>query len=168
MASRPSAIATKSVQQPTRVENLKHTSPYVRRLTGDWGVQLRRNYERARQVILTKVQGRLEDVHTVPQKVGINRLAMIKLFLYLWRTANWGKFNCFKPAISISDQCTAFSGPAFIRCHQVARCSIIRRPAGLRDSECQPRIAIWLSWKPVAVLHVKLGGLDHFCVRYDV
>jgi len=53
MASCPSAIATKSVQQPARVENLKHTSPYVRRLTGDWGVQLRRNDERARQANYT-------------------------------------------------------------------------------------------------------------------
>jgi len=70
MASRPSAIATKSVEQPAIVRNLKHTSPYVRRLTGDWGVQLRRNHERAKRIILKKVQGRLEDVHTVPQRVG--------------------------------------------------------------------------------------------------
>jgi len=42
MASHPGAIATKSIEQPARVENLEHTSPYVRRLTGDWGVLLRR------------------------------------------------------------------------------------------------------------------------------
>lgn len=176
MASHPSAIATKSVEQPARTKNLKHTSPYVRRLTGDWGVWLQRNHEHAKRIILKKVQGRLftrSPKELVAESISDDQVMLCQCYFCTCAPNHGGPLtdltDCFKPANNISNQCTAFSGPACIRCHQVAKYSIIRHPVG--DLECQPRISIWLTFmkacrKPVTVPY--LGGLDRFCIRHDV